>query len=297
MKWLRGTILGVIVLFTSLNAIEVTGIVIPKHQLELAFSIDGKVSDIFLKEGDRVKKDQIVLKLDDSLQKLDAKRKKIIYEDGSFLNALKKNEKLISKIVKSNKQLYERTKSISQDEVISSQIKYYEHLAQYLSTKHKKSIENIEHQMSLNLLKNHTLASPINGIITKIEYDVGEWIRSGDSVVEIVDYSECFVEFNIEQKYVTKLEIGNKLPVKVKNGEEYINKNSTIVFISPVADSSSSLVRIKTKLNNSNLAITPGLSAFVSIEYDNMNSNKVEQDLIPLENNIINGQNERNNTK
>lgn len=256
---------------TLLNAAEFTGIVLPKHHLELTLPIDGKISELFLKEGDNISKEQKILKLDDSLQVLDTKRKELLYKDRSLINSLEKNENLLKEMLGSSKNLYEKTKSVSRDEVASLEIKYYELQGQMLATKQKKLIEEIEYKISSEILKSHTLTSPIDGKITKINSDIGEWVKNGQTIVEVVDYKECFVEFNIEEKYTQGLKIGSNLPIKIKKADALVDKNSEIVFISPVADKSSSLIRIKTKLNNQDLDIVPGLSAFVYVQSNNSN--------------------------
>lgn len=252
--------------FLSANALEITGIVLPKHHLELTLPIDGKILNLFLKEGDSVSKNQEILTLDDSLQILDTKRKQMIFKDESQLNSLQKNEQLLKTMLTSTKEVYKRTKSVSKDEVMSLEIRYHDLSGQMLATKQKKLIEEIEYKMSKNILDSHKLTSPIDGFITKINFDMGEWIKSGESIVEVVDYKECFVEFNIEQKYIQELKVGKTLPIKIKNGDKLIDKDSKIVFISPIADKSSSLVRIKAQLDNKELSIVPGLSAFIYLD-------------------------------
>jgi RND family efflux transporter MFP subunit len=252
--------------FSSANALEITGIVLPKHHLELTLPIDGKILNIFLKEGDSVSKNQEILKLDDSLQILDTKRKQMIFKDESQLNSLEKNEQLLKAMLTSTKEVYKRTKSVSKDEVMSLEIRYYDLSGQMLATKQKKLVEEIDYKMSKNILDSHKLTSPIDGFITKINFDIGEWIKSGESIVEVVDYKECFVEFNIEQKYIQELKVGKTLAIKIKNGDKLIDKDSKIVFISPIADKSSSLVRIKAQLDNKELSIVPGLSAFIYLD-------------------------------
>jgi RND family efflux transporter MFP subunit len=251
--------------FSSANALEITGIVLPKHHLELTLPIDGKILNIFLKEGDSVSKNQEILKLDDSLQILDTKRKQMIFKDESQLNSLEKNEQLLKAMLTST-EVYKRTKSVSKDEVMSLEIRYYDLSGQMLATKQKKLVEEIDYKMSKNILDSHKLTSPIDGFITKINFDIGEWIKSGESIVEVVDYKECFVEFNIEQKYIQELKVGKTLAIKIKNGDKLIDKDSKIVFISPIADKSSSLVRIKAQLDNKELSIVPGLSAFIYLD-------------------------------
>ncbi|XPV68651.1 MAG: efflux RND transporter periplasmic adaptor subunit [Halarcobacter sp.] len=263
MKIVFNFIIALCLYSSSLLALEVTGIVLPKHHLELTLPIDGKILNIFLKEGNSVKKNQEILTLDDSLQMLDTKRKKMIYRDSSQYNSLKKNERLLKEMLDSTKEIYKRSKSVSKDELMSLEIRYHDLLGQMLATKQKKLIERIDYEMSKNILESHKLTSPIDGVITKIRFDIGEWVKSGESIVEVVNYKECFVEFNIEQKYAQELTLGKSLAIKIKNGEKLIDKNSKIVFISPIADKSSSLVRIKAKLENKDLSIVPGLSAFI----------------------------------
>ena len=284
MKIFRSVILGVLLASTAAQSFEAIGIVLPKHHLHLTFSIDGKVSGLLVKEGDRVAKNKTILQLDDKLQRFDAKRKKLIHKDTAFVDALSHNEKLLKQMVNSTRELYENTKSISKDELISLEIRYYETLGQLEATKQKKLIEGIEYEMSNTVLQSHSLKAPIAGVITKINYDIGEWVRSGEAVVELVAYEECYVEFNIEKQNIASLKIGDKLPLKVKSGNKEIEKISKVVFISAVADKSSSLVRVKTEFSNKDLSITPGLSAFVTLkESASSQTNSLSDGLIPLD--------------
>jgi|GEM_PF-481913 len=263
MKLFISLVFAVTIFSTYVSALEVTGIVLPKHHLKLTLPIDGKILKIYLEEGDKVKKDEKILKLDDSLQILDTKRKKMVYQDRSQYNSLKKNEKLLKEMLESTKAVYTKTKSVSKDELMSLEIRYHDLLGQKLATQQKKLIEELDYKMSKNILDSHRLTSPIDGVITKISFDIGEWVKSGETIVEVVDYQKCFVEFNIEQKYAQELNLGKTLPVKIKNGNKLIQKETKVVFISPIADKSSSLVRVKTELDNKDLSIVPGLSALI----------------------------------
>ncbi|MBA3026681.1 MAG: efflux RND transporter periplasmic adaptor subunit [Sulfurimonas sp.] len=285
MKQLQKILLGMVIFTAAAYSFEAIGIVLPKHHLHLTFAIDGKVSHLLVREGDRVLKDKTILQLEDKLQKYDAKRKELIHTDTAFVDSLSHNEKLLKEMVNSTRELYENTKSISKDELISLEIRYYETLGQLIATKQKKLIEGIEYEMSNTVLKSHSLKAPISGVITKINYDVGEWVRSGETVVELVAYEECYVEFNIEKNNISHLKVGDTLPLKVKSGDDKeIEKMSKVVFISAVADKSSGLVRIKTQFSNKDLSITPGLSAVVTLE--NKSGQKLDalkDGLIPLD--------------
>lgn len=285
MKQLKNIFLGVVFFSTALYSLETIGIVLPKHHLHLTFAIDGKVSDILVKEGDLITKNTAIMQLEDTFQRYDAKRKELIYKDTALMDSLMHNEKLLKEMVDSTRTLYENTKSISKDELISLEIRYYETLGQLAATQQKKLIENIEYKMSNTVLESHSLKAPISGVITKINYDVGEWIRSGDVVAELVSYKECYVEFNIEKKNIADLKVGDTLSLKVKsNDDTYIQKTSKVVFISAVADKSSGLVRIKTEFQNKNLSITPGLSAIVTLQRKaEQESDALSDGLIPLE--------------
>lgn len=244
----------------------VQGIIKPIHDVELSVMMDGVVKKVFVKEGDHINKNVKILIIANDLQKLETKRREIIYKDYSTLESKKENLKLLKEIYESSKELYRTTKSVSLDDVKNLQMQYRQLQGDVGSLEQQKKKEKVEYEIAAQVLEKYTLKSPINGLITNINIESGEWAKAGESIVRIVDSSICYFETNIEEKDVQNLKLGSKRDVIVDMGNRRVTKSATLRFISSIADASSALVRVKFEFDNSKYTIKPGVKGFVDLE-------------------------------
>ncbi len=256
-----------ILISSILLAEEFIGIIKPISDLKLSMPIDGRISKISKKEGSSIIKGDTILTLEDRVQKLDTKRREIIYRDKSQLNSAIKSKKLLGSLLDSTRKLYNRTKAVSRDELRTLEMKYYSLLGDIEFKKEGEKKEKIEYEMSKALLEQYSLTSPIDGIITRIELQEGEWAKTGEAIVRIVNPIICYLDINIEEKYIHKIKLNDSFNFSVKTHNVDTNKIGKIIFISSVADSASGLVRIKIEFENKDLNITPGLSATINIDF------------------------------
>jgi len=110
----------------------------------------------------------------------------------------------------------------------------------------------------------HTnIKAPFNGYITQEYSQIGEWLDSGDKVVELIDIDTVQIKVDMPEKYVHMVKKGeevnlvfNSLPGKEFKGE--------IVSIVPQADRSSRAFPVKINLENKDHVIKSSMSARVS---------------------------------
>lgn len=119
-------------------------------------------------------------------------------------------------------------------------------------------INQLEYDVSHTNIK-----APFNGYITKEHSQVGEWLDSGDDVVELIDIDTVQIKVDMPEKYVHMVKKGdeailtfNSLPGKDFKGE--------IVSIVPQADQSSRAFPVKINLENKAHVIKSSMSARVS---------------------------------
>lgn len=260
MKIINLLFLSVIYLFAQ-DAL--TGIVKPIYEGKLSVSTDGIVSKILLKEGDFIRKGQIILKLDDKLQRLETLRRKTILDDKTQEKSLELNLVILKDILVKKEQLYKDTKAVSLNELSQLRMQYINSKGELANLKANEVKEDIEYQISAEVLEYYKLKSPTNGIITKIEPQEGEWVQVGKEIVHITNITTCFVEIDLEVSVLKDISVNSKVTVEVNNGVNIIKKEGRVNFISAVADSSSGLVRAKIYFNNKDNKVIPGLTATV----------------------------------
>lgn len=246
-------------LFISAYTFGYDGIIHDKNRAKLSLQIDGVVESIFVKEGAKITKDFVILKLDDSLQKLEIKRRKSILDDNAEYESNKKNLVLAKSLYESTKSLYEKTASVSKDELNSIEMQYQSLLGKVNAFEARKEQETVEYNIAKEVLSKYQLVSPIKGIVTSLEVQQGEWAKAGDVQAVIIDNSICYVELNIDEKVVRRLKIDQK--VFIFSGG--YKKQGHITYISPVADKTSGLIKVKVEFKNRDSSFISGTLAQV----------------------------------
>jgi HlyD family secretion protein len=248
-----------LLLFSSF-AFGYDGIIYAKNTTKMSLQIDGVVSSVFVKEGSRVTKDFVILKLDDSLQKLEVERRKSILDDVSEYESNKKNLVLAKSLYESTKSLYEKTASVSKDELNNIEMQYQTLLGKVNSFEARKAQEKVEYSIAKEVLERYQLISPVNGIVTSLEIQKGEWAKAGEVQAVIVDNSICFVELNIEENIGRQIKSGKKAVIYSSG----YKKQGVVTYISPVADKTSGLIKVKVEFENPNSNFIAGTLAKVS---------------------------------
>ncbi len=240
------------------------GIVNPLYEVKLALQIDGIVAKVYVKEGDHVSRGDKLLKLDDTLQTLEVSRRKEVYDDNAELIANRKNIIILKELLESSQKLFKNTASVSSDEVNNLEMQYHTLNGRISMSEAKKKQELIEYNISREALSRNVLLTPLDGTVTSIKIKEGEWAKTGEMLMSVVNKSVCVVDFNLEERYARNLAAGKQVNLKVHEGDSLIAKKGKIVFVSPVADRASALVKVKVEFDNKNGAIIPGVTAQIA---------------------------------
>jgi len=198
----------------------------------LASESSGVVSGLYVKEGQSVKKGEVLLKLESSI--LEAKIKAKQATVNSFLaqqlkqqKDLKRAEALLSKqsIAQSS---YDNT--FYTLEALNSEID--SHKAELLS-------------MKLELQKK-TIRAPFDAVVVKRDVDIGEWVAVGSSVFTVVDPNSIEARINIPSTLLHTLSDNQKFQAKINNQDTEVK----IKKIIPLADISSRTFPVKLSLKS-----------------------------------------------
>jgi RND family efflux transporter MFP subunit len=239
--WLVGTA----VLLHSLRSLGadanwVTGITEPIKDVTLAFPIVGVVGARPLEEGAIVRKDQVIIELDKQLEELDLERKRLARE-------LAASE-------------LERLKSLAQRNAISVSKEEIE------KKRSEFEIAKVDHELAAAVLKRRQLISPIDGQVAQFYKDVGEKCEDQQPVVRIVDTRRCHLVANLEPRLAQSLRLNQKVRVEVLVGDSPVTVEGTLIYLSPVADAASGLLRIKAVFENPEGKIRPGIAGRLRID-------------------------------
>jgi membrane fusion protein, multidrug efflux system len=185
--------------------------------------LPGQVKALYVKKGDYVRPGQLVVKLDDAVQRQG------IAAARSQLQTLKTNLVLA-------KTVYERQKNLW-DQNIGSEIQLLQakNNVDVLQTQMKTVEENVK--TAEELLKTANVYSDVAGVVDEVNIRVGELFNGGagsfGSQIKVINTSSLKVVVNIPENYIGRVGRGSKVSVSIpdigKQAEGVISFTSQLI--------------------------------------------------------------------
>lgn len=236
----------------------VTGVTEPLHELTLGFPVAGRIHRVEVSEGDRVQAGQVLISLDNTLEQLDVKRRELLLADTAALDEARRRERILRKQWQEGRSLLERN-SVSRKQVEDEQLLYEAALAERRGLEMEKKREQVDLDQARENLARRVLRAPIAGIVTRLHYHVGESISAHEGVLNLVDVSRGRFIGNMPS--ASGLELAPGQTVRLRMGE--VDREATVVFVSPVADKASGVVEIRAEFGNADGRVRPGVGGLL----------------------------------
>ena len=211
--------------------VEISGITEPVMDVTLGFADAGIIHSQFFKEGDAVKKGDVILELDKKSETFEVSRRKAVMDKNKM-------------VYDSTRQLAKTTKSVSQEDLEKAEADY--------------NVAKADYQIAMQQLADRELVAPFSGRITEVLLKPGAAVAPYQPLVRLVDTSRCYFVGHIDGVAAGKLHLDEPVSVQVDGGQMLSGK---ICFISPVVDPASGLCRIKAIFDNPDGKVRPALAA------------------------------------
>ena len=204
--------------------LKFSGSLDPEWQAEVGSKVDGRLLRVFVKEGDRVHKGQVLALLETVDTNADLRNAR-----GSYLDAqttLRKAELDLSR--------YE--KLFARGAVSQQTLDDYRFARDNAAAKLEAAHGNLESAESKS--QDTSIIAPADGIVAKRYYQEGYYAKAATPVFAIADISNLKTTIHIPEGNITSVAVGNKADIQLN---AYKDKKlvGTITHISPVADSPS----------------------------------------------------------
>lgn len=223
------------------NKIQSTGTILANEEVELRSEISGKVSKIFFKEGDRVKKGQLLVRINDE-------------EQQAQLQRLKYNIKL-------NEDQEFRQKRLLEKEAISQQ-EYDIVLTQLNSI--RAELQQLE-----AVIDKYSIRAPFNGVIGLRYISEGSYVSPTSQIAFMQDIDRVKIEFSIPEKYAPEVKPGSKIAFSITGRDKQYE--GTVYAVEPRIDLATRSVRIRAISPNLDRELTPGAFARVELTLETIN--------------------------
>ena len=236
------------------DKIELSATIKSNEKVDITSTIAEKIQEILFVEGVAVKKDKILVILNN-------------FEETAILKQFEAE-------LKEAEINYQRALSLSKKGNISQSV-----LDNRLTEKIRLTGKVDEIKAKINDL---VLKAPFDGTIGLRNYSVGAFIKPGDVITTIYDFNTLKVEASVPEAYVDKIKI--KDTVKIKLNSSDVVYSGEVYVIDPYVDNKTRTFRIISKIE-SKKELKPGMMAKKILNFDSKESILVpESAIIPIDN-------------
>jgi len=254
------------------SKISSSGEVKPKKSVNISAHIAGRIIKIGVEEGQMVKKDDFLLKLESTQYEASADR------DRAYIRSLQAEKIKAQAKLENDKRAFQRKESlyqkklISTEELQSAETQYEISKASYDSIAYQIKQAQASLRSTLDNLEKTVYNSPIDGVITSLNVEEGEIAlvgtmnNPGTVLMTIADLSVMEVDVEVDETDVIGVELGQLSEVRVDAFPDLIIKghvteigSSAVQALSGSEESKDFKVVIT--LENPPNNLKPGLSA------------------------------------
>ncbi|MEO5339972.1 MAG: efflux RND transporter periplasmic adaptor subunit [Magnetococcus sp. MYC-9] len=240
----------------------------PRKDVSLALPVPGRVAEVGAREGDLVKAGQLLVRLEESMQRIKVALARKTWEDKSQLVAARFKEQNEKTLLAMYEQLHQQNRSISLEELQKKRLEYQ------LSSQEREHIEFQETQEKLNVemeeeeLKRNSLVSPLDGMVLHLGPDLGESVQANQVVVRVADTHTGLLVCNLEEGLAKRLVPGGPVRLQLQTVNGAVSRDGKVIFLSPVMDVASGLVEIKVEFDNTDQSVRLGTPGRIGVPGD-----------------------------
>lgn len=117
-----------------------------------------------------------------------------------------------------------------------------------------------------NLVENTTLISPISGIVTARNYDMGDMYSGAQPVLVVAQIKPVKIKINVSESLFSKVKVG--MPVYVTfdaYGDEKFEGKVSLIY--PTINAATHTFQVEVSLSNKDERVRPGMYARVTLPY------------------------------
>lgn len=245
---------------THALAEEIQSFTEPCRTINLAAAESGIVIGINVEEGDAVEKDQALADLNQDVLKAGVEIARSHRDSVSALKSAEAELQLRSERLRKLQEL-RINQNASEEEVNRARLEFEVAEARVLQVRESLEIKRLEYERIRLQLALRTVRSPIDGVVTELYRDIGEFVSPADPVVlTIVQLNPLRATFSVPATDVRSLRKGQTIPVRVDGVTKPVN--AQIELVSPVINAESQTVRVKVELPNPGNRIRSGAKCF-----------------------------------
>lgn len=247
-----------------------------KRTARIGSRVPGRIKDIYVNQGDYVKKGQYILSIASTeLGEMEARHKKSVARKKSLSVQLDRAKDLYAKKITSAKE-YESTLMEFQTAKTEAE-NSYNALLSYGLTQGEISRILDGNTYSLNL----KIRSPISGTITERQAVVGQSVSREENLFTVSNLSTVWVLLEVFEKDLNQVKVGQYAEITPMGSTE--TTRAKVAHVGDIIDPTTRSAEIRLELDNQSRKFRPGQSVSSTLESLNIvNDNKSPRFTLPI---------------
>ena len=227
---------------TFYRYVDLQAVVEADDIVSVAGELGGRITRLHVKEGQSVKKGQLVATLD--------------------VESLEKQKDEILKSLDLANDVFDRQKRLW-DQQIGSEVQYLQ--AKNNKERIEKSLQTLETQ-----LRKRNIYAPLSGIVDQLIMKEGEMTAPGSPIIRLLNVAKVKIVTDAPESYLGKIKTGDKVQINIPAiGKDLEQK---ITLIGRTIDPANRTFKLEVRMDNPGEALKPNLLAIVKINDFTMNN-------------------------
>jgi len=209
-----------------------TGIILPVQDADLSFAVLGIVAEVKVREGEKVKAGQVLVRLDDQLESLEVRKAESVLEQARF------EHEAAAKLI-----------------------------AEDIGTRADALAKRITYDLAGNALeiarakqRQRSMSCPFDGVVVRVNKEQGESVLLNEVVARVVNMDRVHAQFYMRPEEAAALRQGDDYRVRLlagaSAGKVFTGK---VMLVDPVLDAESALVRVRVEVSNPTNELRAGM--------------------------------------
>ena len=231
----------------SIYAQDLEGVTTPSADVSASFTIPALVDELRVKEGQFVKKGDVLAIQDKGAEEQQLVRLKKEASATAMIDKARVEIDYYKKDVESLREALAKGAS-SKKELNDSILKLRTAELSLKEALFNKEIAALKVKELESKITQYVLKSPVDGVVEKLSIEPGEAPKTGEEHIRIVSVKPMWVEVPVPRKIAIGLKPSGM--AKVFYPDSTNGEAAKIIYISPVADTASDTVRVKLEVAN-----------------------------------------------
>lgn len=252
---------------SSSSLLEASGYVIAFREATVSAKSIYKVTDVLVEEGQAVKQDEVIARLDDVNARavLKQSRAQVRQLEAELIAAAQAAGNAQPSFQRAQKQL--AAKLISQDAFDSAKAGYDAVQSEVLVAEEKLKVAKATIEVNERLLDDTIIRAPFDGVVTARTAQPGQIVSpqflGGGGIAKIVDMDSLEVNVDVSETFINRV-VGKQPAVVTLNAYPDWRIPAEVIAVIPTADRAKATVKVRIGFKERDPRIVPEMGARVS---------------------------------